>query len=113
MEDFVYLDVAGLASHYSNPTESWPEIVRSLAQTELTFFLTNALLKPEFEAPKNVAELVIRYSDFNDEGRAFVMSQAIERWLASCDRKGTVDAYRDPRGLNSRLAKFRKNHQNR
>jgi hypothetical protein len=105
--DFVYLDVSKLLSHYSNPTANWAERVRVLAETQLSFFEVNNLLRSGFERPRHITTLVLHFSDFTEEGQSFLMSQAVERWLESCDRKGTLEAYRDARGLRSRLAKFR------
>ena len=105
--DFVYLHVPKLLSHYSNPTAGWTERVRALAETQFSFFQANNLLRSDFERPQHIATLVLRFSDFTEEGQAFLMSQAVERWLASCDRKGTPEAFRDASGLHSRLSKFR------
>jgi len=36
------------------------------------------------------------------------MTAATDKWLKACDRKQTVEAYKDPSGLVRRLTKFRK-----
>ena len=104
--DFKYLNVPGSLCQYANPTDNRHEITIAIAETELTFFQEYGLLRTH-KKPADIGSLVLWYSEFTDEGQAFLLSQAVERWLGSCDRKGTVDAYRDPKGLISRLAKFR------
>ncbi|WP_150131443.1 hypothetical protein [Caulobacter mirabilis] len=109
MTDFIYLNVPGLLSRYENPTEEWVEKVYSLAQTQISFFVENGLISPSAAVLTSPIETaVLMFSDFSPEGQAFLKSQAVERWLSACDKKGTIDAYRDSSGLTSRLAKFRK-----
>lgn len=109
IKDFIYLDVAGSLSHYLNPTLDWRRRVLAYAATEISFFSQHGLINESAAALRVPAEkAVIRFSDFTPEGQDFIMSQAVERWLGSCDRKGTIEAYQDPSGLVQRLNKFRK-----
>lgn len=107
--DFVYLNVPGLLARYENPSPDWADKVRALARTQISFFAENGLIYPTAAALADTVEnAVLMFSDFTPEGQAFVKSQAVERWLSTCDRKGTVDAYKDPSVLTSRLLRFRK-----
>ena len=107
--DFIYLNVPALLDHYANPSQLWREKVNALASTEISFFVKEGLIRETARALiGSVQDAVIRFSDFTEEGQDFVKSQAVERWLGACDRKGTVEAYRDPSGLERRLEKFRK-----
>jgi hypothetical protein len=110
--DFVYLNVPGLLARYSNPSTDWHRKVKALARTQLAFFVANGLVYPTLAALSGPIEsAVVKFSDFTPEGQAFIKSQAVERWLAACDRKGTIDAYQDSSGLASRLSKFKRSNQ--
>ena len=108
LSDFVYLNVPALLSRYENPSPDWEDKVRSLARTQISFFYENQLVSSGSKALSVPIDLaILKFSDFTAEGAAFVRSQAVERWLTACDRKGTVDAYKDGSGLIRRLARFR------
>jgi hypothetical protein len=107
--DFVYLNVAGLLGRYSNPAADWHSIVRALAWTQLEFFRCEGLLKQDPGTTlEHIDTLTLNFDAFTDEGKAFLKSGAVDRWLEACDRRGTVYAYRNPDGLKKRLEKFRK-----
>lgn len=106
--DFKVLNVPGLLARYSNPTPDWPEIVRTSAKTRLEFFAKEGLVRPDAKALHVcVDDAVLMWSDLEPEGKSFLRTGAVDNWLGSCDRKGTVEAYRDAGGLAKRLKKFR------
>jgi hypothetical protein len=107
-KDFIYLNVPGLLNRYTNPSPMWKEKVIALAETQIRFFQRNGLIRPDSKALNtDVKEVVLRFSEMTSEGQAFIMSQSVERWMASCDKKGTVAAYKDEAGLEKRLMQFR------
>ena len=105
--DFIYLNVPGLLRRYTNPSPNWHDIVCAHSNTQLRIFQQNSLINPNADALKvPINEAVVRFSDLTAVGQAFVKSGAIERWLSACDRKQSVDAYRDGASLQRRFDKF-------
>ena len=77
-------------------------------ETMRDFFVNEGLLVDPTQIQNMAADkIVIRYKDFTDEGWWFLKSLAVEKWLGSCDRKGTLEAYRNYDGLKKRFLKFR------
>lgn len=108
MNDFVYLNVPSLLERYGHDAQ-WNDIVRRWTKTQIEFFKANGLLQADAPVWSTPAEkAVIRFHEFTPEGQDFVMSQAVEKWLATCDRAGDPAAYADASGLDRRLRKFRK-----
>lgn len=107
--DFKYLNVPLLLNRYSNPPEDWRETVLALARTQLAVFKKYEMIASDatiFSTP--IENVVVMFSDFTDVGREFVMTGAVDKWLASCDRKKDLAAYQDPAPLEKRLHGFLK-----
>lgn len=105
--DFVYLDVPGLQQRFGHDP-GWRRTISQCTTTQVEFFKSHELLRKDAAAwSVTVENAIIRFSDFTPEGQGFIMSQAVEKWLASCDRKKDPAAYSDPSGLERRLKKFR------
>ena len=108
-KDFVFLNAEMFIHRKTIPPSSrWEETARSLCRTQIDFFRDYGLLQPDaavLHAPLDKA--IIRFSDFTPEGQEFIMTAATDKWLRACDRKQTVEAYKDPSGLIKRLKKFR------
>jgi len=106
-DDFVDLNVPGLLLRYSNPSDHWHEIVLAFAATRLHVFQKYDLISQDASALRGpIEEAVVRFSDYTPLGQKFVMSGAVDKWLASCDRKRNKDAYRDPGPLERRVQRF-------
>src|SRR5688500_10205355 len=106
-KDFIDLNVPGLMQRYSNPSNSWNAVVRSFATTQLHVFRKFCLIKETASALSVVVDqAVVRFSDYTPLGQAFVKSGAVDKWLASCDRKQTLAAYQDSAPLERRISKF-------
>lgn len=105
--DFIYLDVQGLQQRFGHDP-SWHQSISRWTTTQVEFFKSHKLLRKGAAAWTASAEsAVIRFFDFTPEGQDFIMSQAVEKWLASCDRRKDPAAYSDSSGLERRLKKFR------
>ena len=108
-KDFIFLDVGSFIHRKVIPPSRWEETARSLCQTQIDFFRDHGLLEPHATALHCALEkAIVRFSDFTPEGQEFIMTAATDKWLKACDRKQTVEAYKDPSGLVRRLTKFRK-----
>lgn len=106
--DFKVLNAPGLLTRYLNPASNWSEIVRAFVGTQLDFFAKEGLVRLDAKALHVcVDDAVLMWSDLEPEGKLFFRTGAVDNWLASCDRKGTVEAYRDASGLVKRLKKLR------
>jgi hypothetical protein len=123
-EDFIFLDVPGNISHALRvipPTDRYAKIALVQCRTEVEFLRSEGFIRPTsaaFNAP--IEEVVLRLSDLTEEGQDFVKSKALSSWLDACSRKHNemlrkgaseserLAAYADPKGLITRLAKFRK-----
>lgn len=105
--DFKDLNVPGLLGRYSNPSSQWRATVLALARTQLELFQKHGLIKKDAAALRVPLEnAVVMFSDYTPQGQAFLRSGAVDKWLASCDRKGTLSAYEDPAPLERRILKF-------
>ncbi len=111
--DFKYLNVPGLLSRKSlvvtdgagfAEDTSWSTTMSELIFVLIQFFKDNCLLDKDIG--DDVENLVLMYSDFNDEGRRFVMSGAPDKWLQSFDRNLAKSAL-DTSYLNKRLKSVR------
>jgi len=108
IQDFIYLDVPGLLRRYGSESPDWRAVLLAFTTTELTVFIENGLLEQGAQALRvPIEEVEVRFSDFTAEGQAFIMTGAVEKWLAACDRKKTLAAYQDKASLEKRLTKFR------
>ena len=106
-KDFVFLNVEKFI-HRPNASPQWQEIARSLTRTQIDFFQDYGLLRPDAPALHSPLEgVIIKFSDFTPEGQQFIMTAATDKWLQACDKKKTLEAYKDPSGLVKRLKKFR------
>lgn len=105
--DYISLNVPGLLTHFSNPSPDWRAKVLALATTQLEIFKKHRLIRDDAEAlGMSIEQVVVRFSDYTPAGQAFVSSGAVDKWLAACDRKGSVEAYKDHRLLERRVRKF-------
>jgi hypothetical protein len=50
------------------------------------FLASKSIVSPEVDVSRR-PDLVIRFSQLNEVGRAFVMSQAVDQWMGSLDRR--------------------------
>jgi hypothetical protein len=123
-KDFIFLNVPGVIEHALRvipPTDKYAKVASTYLCTEVEFLRLQKLIKPTSSANEMQFEnLVLRLSDLTEEGQDFVMSGATSKWLAACDRKSNamlakgaseeerLAVYADPKGLISRLEKFRK-----
>jgi hypothetical protein len=96
----LYLDTDKMKSHFLKKM--------AYRETMRDFFVNEGLLLVE-EKIKDMKpdDIEIFYTDFTDEGWLFLKSLAVEKWLGSCDRKGTIEGYRNYSALKKRLDKFR------
>jgi hypothetical protein len=126
--DFIYLNVpASLANARRVIPLDFASVERELAlalthaSTEISFLKRAGLMRVDsasYTVP--IAEAVVHLSDLTEEGQDFLMSQAMVKWLAACDRKSNkmlqqgaseeerLAVYADPKGLYQRLENFRK-----
>jgi hypothetical protein len=107
--DYISLNVPGLLQRYANPSQEWRQRILALTGTQLELLQKYGLI--EGNAPALKAELdrvVIRFSDYTKLGQEFVLTGAIDKWMASCDRKNTQAAYEDRAPLEKRIATFLK-----
>lgn len=105
--DYISLNVPRLLARYSNPSPEWRAKVLAWSGTQLQLFRKHLLIREEAEALRvPMEEVVVRFSDYTAQGQAFVRTGAVDKWLASCDRKGTLSAFEDPAPLEKRILKF-------
>ncbi len=116
--DFIYLNIPRWLNH---GTERERKYAATHNATEIKFLKEARLLRPDSSVWQTPYEqTVVRLSDLTEEGQDFLMSAAISNWLGACDRKSNdmlkkgateeqrLAIYADPKGLYSRLEKFRK-----
>ena len=107
-QDFIFLNVKSLIDHYSNPSAQWADKVRALAGTQLSFFQEQGLLRQGFSPVDTpIDDVILRASNFTEEGLEFIKTGATDKWLAACDKVGSIEAYKDASGLIKRLKAFR------
>ena len=95
--------------HYANPSRDWRKIILALTSTQLELLRKHHLINDgaqAFQVPLD--QVVIRFSDYTKLGQEFLMTGAIDKWMASCDRKGTLAAYEDKAPLEKRIVEFLK-----
>jgi hypothetical protein len=127
-KDFILKDVAFSIEHARRIIPPKPEAIEraakatlTLAETEIEFLRRQGLIRSDSKAfISPIEETVLRLSDLTEEGQDFVMSQATVKWVEACSRKSNdmlkrgaseeerLAVYADPKGLHSRLEKFRK-----
>jgi len=109
MDDFIVDKASWLLDlQIEPPKPGHRESILAMFETMRAFYSENGLLETGVTKHGPLEELEFRMSDFNAEGRAFLMSQAVERWVKQGDRKGAgVAYYSDPKPLEKRLAHFR------
>ena len=109
MKDFVVHKAEWLLElRVDPPIPEDRETILAMFETMRNFYVDNGLLETGVTKGGSLENLEFRMSDFNAEGRAFLKSLAVERWLQQGDRKGARLAYySDPKPLQKRLAKFR------
>ena len=108
-QDYVALNVPGLLQRYANPTEAWQKKILALARTQLDLLKKYEFINSgatAFHVP--VEQLMIRFSDYTKLGQEFVLTGAIDKWMASCDRKGNLEAYENKAPLEKRILAFLK-----
>lgn len=106
-DDYISLNVPGLLGRYVNPSETWHSTVQAFAETQLRLFRQYGLINesaPALAVP--VSEAVVRFSDYTSNGKAFVRTGAVDKWLASCDRKRDISSYSDTKPLERRIKAF-------
>ena len=105
--DYISLNVPGLLARYVNPSPDWRAKVMAFSKTQLDLFRKHKLIREDAEALHTpVEQVVVRFSDYTPEGQAFVRSGAVDKWLAACDRKGSLQAYEDSAPLERRIREF-------
>lgn len=105
--DYISLNVPGLLARYVNPSPDWRAKVVALSKTQLDLFRKHNLIRHDADALRaGVEQAVVRFSDYTPEGQAFVRTGAVDKWLAACDRKGSLQAYEDPMPLERRICAF-------
>lgn len=105
--DYISLNVPGLLTRFSNPTPEWRAKVLAFAATQLSTFEEHGLISAGAEALRvPIENAVVRFSDYTALGQQFVKTGAVDKWLASCDRKGEMSAYSDPVPLAKRIKAF-------
>lgn len=88
--------------------ESWHESVRETYFHLFLFLQDYGLVRRKIVSrPSDVDAVILRLSDFTDEGRAFVMAQVPHKWLASFDRPGSRKLRSDVSYLERELKKQR------
>lgn len=97
-KDFTYLNIPSLLDQkvwIKLPGEeggplldtSWNERNARQLRSLVEFFRDNGLLKEGvIKQGTDIMTLVLRFSDFTEEGQRFIMSGAPDRWSASFDR---------------------------
>jgi hypothetical protein len=95
----------------SNPANrirdyEWHETLRRRMAALFLFFEKNGLLIPTVVLP-DVSEVVLRFDDFSELGKKFIMSQAPDKWLGTFDRPGSKKKDSDVGYLQKRLEKLK------
>ena len=109
-DDFIFLNVPALLARYSEPSPEWRAKVLALAQTQIELFKKHGLIKEHASALRApLDKAIMMFSDYTPPGQAVIRSGAVDKWLASCDRKGSLSAYEDPAPLEKRILKFLRN----
>lgn len=117
MNNFVVYNMPGILACIvtkpdpSNPANrirdyEWHETTRRQMAALFHFFEDNGLLLSSVVLP-DVAEVVLRFDDFSELGKKFIMSQAPDRWLGSFDRPGSKKRDDDVTYLQKQLAKLK------
>jgi len=107
--DYVSLNVPRLLARYSNPTPEWRAKVLAWSKTQLAVFQKHDLIKNDAAVLREPLEKrVVKFSDYTPSGQAFVRTGAVDKWLAACDKRGSVSAYEDSASLEKRVLKFLK-----
>jgi hypothetical protein len=107
--DYISLNVPGLLQRYANPTEQWRQKIIALTGTQLEMLKKYALIQSGASALRvPLDQVVIRFSDYTELGQEFVLTGAIDKWMAACDRKNTLAAYEDTAALEKRIVSFLK-----
>ena len=107
--DYISLNVPGLLQRYANPTEQWRQKILALTGTQLEMLKKYALIQSSASALRvPLDQVVIRFSDYTELGQEFVLTGAIDKWMAACDRKNTLAAYEDTAALEKRIVSFLK-----
>jgi hypothetical protein len=92
-EDFVYLNLPALLARKAWTVaetgalvedQEWVQRFSERLFSLVQFFRCHNLLK--VEAGENISNLVLRFSDFTEEGKRLIKSGATDKWLASFDR---------------------------
>lgn len=88
--------------------EGWYERQREQKFHLFSFLQAHGLTRrPLLKDFADVDGVILMFSDLTEEGQAFIMSQATERWLGSFDRPGTKKKPSDVRYLEKKLAELR------
>lgn len=86
--------------------DSWYEQIRAIYSSLLSFFERNGLLKKSIPRT-SIDEVVVMFSDLNDDGQALVRSGADDKWLASFDRPGAAKSPSNTKSLEKALSKIK------
>jgi hypothetical protein len=119
---FVFINMPmALSLNEIPPSDHLSRLASTAENTEIEFLINVGFLKQEAECRNSPREqAIVSSDDLTEEGYDFLMSKEMAKWLQSCDRKSSVlsakgasfeeqlKVYADPRGLYSRLEKFRK-----
>ena len=110
--DYISLNVPGLLTRFANPSDEWRQKVLALTRTQLELLKEYALIQSDASAlhvPTDQA--VIRFSDYTKLGQEFVLTGAIDKWMAACDRKNSQAAYEEKGPLEKRIVSFLKTRE--
>lgn len=120
--DFVFLNVPMILTQSEcPPTGRLRRLGAVWTSTQVGFLIDSGLLRDNIQARRvTLDQVILKLSDFTEEGQDFIMSNAIGKWLGACDRKSNdllkcgaseeerLAVYANPKGLYSRLERFRK-----
>lgn len=84
---------------------TWYESVRQKMSTLFAFYRQRGLLRDP-SALQETDNVVLRFSDFSEIGRKFLMTTASDKWLASFDKPGSKKDLRDVTYLERQLARL-------
>ena len=82
----------------------WHRHVSEMYYVLAEFLASKKLVGDDIDVSRR-PDLVIRHSQLTEHGRAFAMSGAVDKWMASLDRKG-LGAPITTEGLERRWRKF-------
>jgi hypothetical protein len=86
--------------------DEWYERQKTIYSALYRFFREHGLLKDVLQETA-IEDLIVKYSDFTDEGKRFLKSGGMDNWLASFDRRSSDTPVEDTSLLARHLRKLR------